>query len=669
MAGIEVDEMELEEARTFLIARASLRGLSKEEDAAVTDIVADLGCLPLMLDQAAAFIQATGVTLSTYLSYVKKKKAEIFKYNRHSAPGLADYQRSVETTWTISFEQIRLRSLEAAQLLFILAFLDHTLIWEGMLHLACEGYLKAGPETIPPEFPSFLLKLFQDDGYAFNIAMEELLKFSLVKRKHGNITIHPLVGHCSRQWATESELHVKQTIQLVAKALPRADHREVIKILPQIYKCCELSKQLEAKSSDITSVFIRMCIGACSLDGNVPLLLNSAEPFLDRAAQPDLALLHATWLAAFYADINDYYKALKLLEDTRKWAQELRNLTPETNAELGIVIIRQSNLYYVKGYHNEAEALIQSWSPLDPENPSPNEIRALGDRDRLLGRKLYYSRQFAEAERALIPALEREVIGTKTRAVNITYLSEVYIAQRRFDEVVALIKAELCALEINPLEINPSALSRGSYMARLKISLGEALIELHEYFEAKTLLSQLLFDLESREGTFIHWVRYGKYIVMIGLARIEHEQKNWKEAAELWKVVLSDKNDISYRANSREHVDLALISHDDAIAELTGAGLKGEGREHLRSVVGAIKRRQETFVEPPMFCHWIGFMREKLELRIRGLDEVSKLLESSLQAQPSPPPDITAGKPLKKDVPRRATTRPPWWKLVSRKKP
>jgi hypothetical protein len=191
MLGIEIDEMEFEEANEFLITRESLDVLSDDELTVLGDIPIDLGCLPLMLDQAASFIQATGVTLRTYSSYVRKKKAEIFKYNRHSAPGLADYEKSVETTWTISFDQIRLRSSDAAQLLLTLAFLDHALIWEGMFQLAFKWYLSAGLEKIPAEFPAYLVQLLKDDSYGFNNAMEELLKFSLVRRKPAiSLSIH-----------------------------------------------------------------------------------------------------------------------------------------------------------------------------------------------------------------------------------------------------------------------------------------------------------------------------------------------------------------------------------------------------------------------------------------------------------------------------------------------
>jgi hypothetical protein len=78
--AIEIPKMDVKDARSLLVARGSFGKLSGEEEAIMQDIITDQGCLTLMLEQVAAFVRATGVSLSKYRSHVKNKGAETYKY-------------------------------------------------------------------------------------------------------------------------------------------------------------------------------------------------------------------------------------------------------------------------------------------------------------------------------------------------------------------------------------------------------------------------------------------------------------------------------------------------------------------------------------------------------------------------------------------------------------
>lgn len=620
--AIEINEMDVEEARSLLIARGSLGKLSDEEEAIVLDIVNDLGCLPLMLEQAAAFIRATGVSLSRYHSYVKNKRNEIYKYNPHLSAGSEEYQRSVETTWTVSYEQIRIRSPDSALLLLTLSFFDHSVIWEEMLQVACKRFSATTADDRREGIPEYLVKLFSDDGYAFDLAMEPLLTFSMVRKKQGKITIHPLVGQCARKWTSSPERHVKETIRLVSAAFEYVNLGEDIghevqwwKITPQIQHCCTLSKRLDKTWEEIVTPFISMCNEACWVGdlNSRQIFLDSSEPFLDREKQPLLALRHAEVLTNLYTNTRRHDKAVTLLENTRKWAKELRTPSPEFNAQLGTLVIQLSGIMAVSGQIEKSHEVMQSWRPLDAQNLCPAESSVLGYRDRLWGRHLYLERRFVEAEKILKAVLDREPPGLHNRAWVITHLADVLVAESKLEEILPLIQAELAASEVDG---SPAPVA--FHIARLKVNLGETLIELERYSEAETLLSGLLSDLKQLLDNGDRWVLIESFFATSGLARISHSQQQWKSAVEKWQRALELAGKLGWTRHMR-CVNLVHLSLDDAGYELGKICGPGEGKEEMANIVRALKKQQQEpmTAEEPMLFHWEAFLVGRLEARIR----------------------------------------------------
>jgi tetratricopeptide (TPR) repeat protein len=78
-----------------------------------------LGHLPLALDQAAAYIEETGETISGYLDLIKKSRAEILKRGR---PG-QDYPETVATTWLLAMLKAKEQCPAAEGLMNLCAFL------------------------------------------------------------------------------------------------------------------------------------------------------------------------------------------------------------------------------------------------------------------------------------------------------------------------------------------------------------------------------------------------------------------------------------------------------------------------------------------------------------------------------------------------------------------
>lgn len=625
--AIEIPVMDVKDARSLLVTRGSLGKLSDEEEAIVHDIITDLGCLPLMLEQVAAFVRATGVSLSKYRSYVKNKRAEIYKYQLHPSAESEEYQRSVETTWTVSYEQLRIRSPDSAQLLLTLSFLDHSVIWEEVLEFACRRFAAIALDESPEGLPEYLVKLFSDDGYNFDVAMEPLLTFSMVRRKEGKITIHPLVGQCARRWTASPERHVKETIRLVSAAFEYVYSQQGIgqqiqwwKISPQIQHCCNLSKQIDGTWKEIATPFVNMCKEACWFSSikDRQIFLTSSEPFLDRERQPLLALRHAELLANLYTDTNRAEKAVRLLKDTIKWGKELKESSPQVNAQLGTLFIKLSDVMAVSGQVQQSHEVMHSWRPLDAQNPSPPEVAILNYRDRLWGRHLYIERRFAEAEKVLKPVLEREPPGWQNRAWVITHLADVLVAESKPEEIVPLIQAELAASEISG---SPPAVVL--HISRLKINLGEALIELGRYSEAETLLSGLLVDLKQLDADEDGLLFSEVFFATSGLARISHSHKKWESAVDRWQQALKLAETRGW-TRWRRCANLVHLSLYDAAFNLGKEVGAGDSNGEIAGILRLLeKQRHEPMQgEEPMFFHWEVFIVGSWEARL-GLSKFS----------------------------------------------
>jgi hypothetical protein len=107
-------------------------------------IVRLLHCLPLAIDQAAAYIALRPqISLESYISKYEAMAKELLGNNEHKFP---TYQLTCMTTWEISFNAIRNTSRPAALLLQACSYLDNDDIWGGFLRRSfyIESELQSG---------------------------------------------------------------------------------------------------------------------------------------------------------------------------------------------------------------------------------------------------------------------------------------------------------------------------------------------------------------------------------------------------------------------------------------------------------------------------------------------------------------------------------------------
>lgn len=114
---LSVDVLALADAAGLLLARAEETGPANE--AAATTLAATLDGLPLALEQAGAYVAATGtVTLADYAELFATRAPELL---RRGQP--LGYQHTVATTWSLALQRLRETEPAAVDLLTLTSLL------------------------------------------------------------------------------------------------------------------------------------------------------------------------------------------------------------------------------------------------------------------------------------------------------------------------------------------------------------------------------------------------------------------------------------------------------------------------------------------------------------------------------------------------------------------
>jgi Tetratricopeptide repeat len=109
---LDVPMLDPETAAGFLMTRTG----DKDEQAA-TELAKELGGLPLALEQAGAYVQASGGSLAGYLALFVGRRPEMLARGE-----TGEYGKTVATTWSLAFTELEQSAPQAAGLLRFLAF-------------------------------------------------------------------------------------------------------------------------------------------------------------------------------------------------------------------------------------------------------------------------------------------------------------------------------------------------------------------------------------------------------------------------------------------------------------------------------------------------------------------------------------------------------------------
>ena len=208
---VEVFSFSTQEAKKFLLTRAGGDNAAGPDNK-LNELVVELGCLPLALEQAGAHIRSLQCPLGKYLEQYKLERLQLL--SEHQANPSQEYESrsrlSVHTTWLLNFEYVKTSKYGeiATRFVHAAAFFDPDEIYEGLINaeLLSRDVLD-GKEGELPLTNSHIV--------------EVLTKFSLFQRNSvGFIRIHRLVQEFIRGTMKSEEITkaVLTSFQLIKNA-------------------------------------------------------------------------------------------------------------------------------------------------------------------------------------------------------------------------------------------------------------------------------------------------------------------------------------------------------------------------------------------------------------------------------------------------------------------
>jgi hypothetical protein len=177
--ALDVPVLDPEVAAGFLISRSG-----DPDKQAALELAGELGGLPLALEQAAAYIPATGYSLAGYLASFRQRRTDL---PARGEP--AGYSEALATTWKLAFEHLQLTARGAVGLLRLLANYAPEAIPLPLLLQPRPGLAERLGEKVMP----VLVPLLEHERAAQD-AIAALRWFSLVTpAADGSVWVHRLV--------------------------------------------------------------------------------------------------------------------------------------------------------------------------------------------------------------------------------------------------------------------------------------------------------------------------------------------------------------------------------------------------------------------------------------------------------------------------------------------
>ncbi len=435
---IALETMSPAEAVDFLFTRTGRIDHSAEEETAAKELAAELGYLPLALEQAGAYMAANQARFQDYLVSYRQRQLELLEKR---TPVVGDYPESVATTWAINFAEVEATSKASADLLRVSAYLSPDSI---PLELLTEG----GGEL--SEALSATLANVSANPLILDEVLEPLLRYSLVSRdvESRTYSIHRLVqAVIQAELKKEGQEHLwaERSIRALEAAFTYAGH-ESWGLCERLISHVEVAARLVERYG-FTFMEPTRLLNEAGLYYKDRGQYKAAEPLYLRALSireevlgadhPDVAnsLNHLALLYAYQGRYSEaeplYLRALGIYEevlgaDHPAVAHSLNNLAA---------------LYYTQGRYTEAEPLYKRAlgiyeEVLDADHPdvatSLNNLAALY---RNQGR-------YSEAEPLYLRALGigEKVLGADHPDVanSLNNLAALYDNQGRYSEAEPL---------------------------------------------------------------------------------------------------------------------------------------------------------------------------------------------------------------------------------------
>lgn len=536
--ALDVRDLDGDDAVRFLLARTGRSDRANDRTAA-GELAAELGNLPLALEQAAAYIAETDVPFTAYLAAFRKRRVTLLE----KAVGLVAHD-TVAVTWAANFDAVQRASHAAADVLRISALL--------------------APDAIPFE-------LFLDGAHAMgnrvaealgdpdDLAMVELLRpltrYSLIRSDAASRTfsVHRLVQEIAWTAVPESDrpTYVERAVNALDTAFPDGDFvnwARCERLVPHVVSISGWDISIDVQPEAAGRVLNRagQYLWERGRYAEAQALCERALAILERELGPDhpdvalslndLAVVH--WYQGRYAQAKELNeRALTIRE--RKLGSDHPDVARSVNT-LAII-------YVSLGRFPEAQALFERALAirervLGPDHPDVAQIlinlaNFQNDRGRRTEALALYERALPIWERELGPD-HPNVAGT------LNNIADVYADLGRYPEAKAFDER---ALEIRERALGPDHPD----IAFGLNSLANVYTRLGGYVEAESLFKRAIGIRERAFGLDHPGVAEG----LCGLANLYVRQDRFAEAEPLYDRAL----EIRERALGSNHTFVAQI--------------------------------------------------------------------------------------------------------------
>jgi hypothetical protein len=196
--------------------------------------------LPLAIAQAASYLRQSGISVGKYIELYEQQWKGLMESQDRAGTPLHDYpERSVWTTWIISYHAIRAKSIAAANLLLLWACLDNKDVWYGLL-------AEAGKKSIDvADSLSEWLPNIVSNEVEFLGAIQLLRSYSLVEdvQDLASYTTHPVVHRWAFYMQDEEQrvVFTRLAVVVVGWAVPDRSEKEHTtvqrRLLPHAQRC------------------------------------------------------------------------------------------------------------------------------------------------------------------------------------------------------------------------------------------------------------------------------------------------------------------------------------------------------------------------------------------------------------------------------------------------
>ena len=201
---LDVNVLERSESIDFLLKRTGYT-----DKASAGALAEALGDLPLALEQAGAYMESKGRSLSDYMDMFTEHKNRLLNKVKPST----DYPDTVATTWDLAFQEVQQTSPEGADLLYLCAYLAPDNI---PIELMTEG-----AQYLPNPLAAAVA-----DPMDFDEAVEPLLRYSLVEKNGETLSVHRLVQAVIHNRLAENEKKkwAETAVKIINNGFPGNSH-------------------------------------------------------------------------------------------------------------------------------------------------------------------------------------------------------------------------------------------------------------------------------------------------------------------------------------------------------------------------------------------------------------------------------------------------------------